>query len=783
MADLVGPIQIKRGTSDQWAASTVPLRNGEIGVDLTSRRMKIGDGGTLWASLRWISPDAATLRRLEDLAEAVDGSSAPTDASMTAVQANEGSTFTKAQAVKIAAAVAEAMPPEARLTVSSALASTGGGIKRVYWYGMSIAAANAAEIQEMLLNQFGDASACTVRGGFLGGTNDQPHRGWHKQPYGGRGFIRARASSSSSYQIFPFYGDTLHLDFSREADSAAADIWVDGVVVGQTPGPGSQKYGIRQTYTGFSRGFHEVKLRPPSGSGYVYFEYAEAYDSTRTGVIFANFTLGGTLMANMVEIPTPTGAQVAGIPVEGDNGIDGHFDWPEVNAFGVHWDVNDAGADPSKITAQYAPTLAKIVSKTRAAVQSLTLISSMGGHYAMPKDQGGSSVNDTTGWRHANFEKTRSLMSAAQGSNSHVVHLDWHAATVLSDFAKYANLYYSATNVNPTAGTFSGDFIHPKDAASRVLYDLVASRFGIGRADSVMPRTIASQRMARAPRFAPAYAIGRAARLIASSYIVDTDADTLITPVDHRLSVGDQLIFDGDVGAQEFPPYPGYVHSVINSTTFRVTATPGGSAITFGASTGQKNGARLYAVRSKRYAGSSETGWLVQGTNTYSVNPWGAPGVEVPVFADPEAFPIERPANSVRTTIDASSLSDRWGKYLAPTGQNFADSGAFFRNVQGMLLIRFSGIISLRFGAAQFIELTDLSYNTLPYGDSGTGDAAASSQSLFLNGPEPGDKPITVALPIKKLVGGAYVFVGGNGLRLYDWAMILGTTAVWPGGM
>lgn len=68
MAATVGPIQIKRGTSSQWADSNVPLRSGELGYDTTRRRMKIGDGGTLWEDLAWANVDQGTIDHIEALA-------------------------------------------------------------------------------------------------------------------------------------------------------------------------------------------------------------------------------------------------------------------------------------------------------------------------------------------------------------------------------------------------------------------------------------------------------------------------------------------------------------------------------------------------------------------------------------------------------------------------------------------------------------------------------------------------------------------------------------------
>ena len=46
-------IQIRRGSSSEWSASTDPLSQGEFGYDLTLNKFKLGDGSTLWDSLPW----------------------------------------------------------------------------------------------------------------------------------------------------------------------------------------------------------------------------------------------------------------------------------------------------------------------------------------------------------------------------------------------------------------------------------------------------------------------------------------------------------------------------------------------------------------------------------------------------------------------------------------------------------------------------------------------------------------------------------------------------------
>jgi len=48
-------IQIRRGTSVQWTASVDALSAGEIGYDTTLKKIKLGDGSTLFNSLPWLS--------------------------------------------------------------------------------------------------------------------------------------------------------------------------------------------------------------------------------------------------------------------------------------------------------------------------------------------------------------------------------------------------------------------------------------------------------------------------------------------------------------------------------------------------------------------------------------------------------------------------------------------------------------------------------------------------------------------------------------------------------
>jgi len=45
---------VRRSTSQEWALLNPTLRQGEIGMDLTARRMKVGDSWTAWNDLEYI---------------------------------------------------------------------------------------------------------------------------------------------------------------------------------------------------------------------------------------------------------------------------------------------------------------------------------------------------------------------------------------------------------------------------------------------------------------------------------------------------------------------------------------------------------------------------------------------------------------------------------------------------------------------------------------------------------------------------------------------------------
>jgi hypothetical protein len=58
-------IQLRRGTTTEWFNSNPLLAQGEIGVDLTTGKFKIGDGLLHWNSLNY----GTTLAGIDDISD------------------------------------------------------------------------------------------------------------------------------------------------------------------------------------------------------------------------------------------------------------------------------------------------------------------------------------------------------------------------------------------------------------------------------------------------------------------------------------------------------------------------------------------------------------------------------------------------------------------------------------------------------------------------------------------------------------------------------------------
>lgn len=89
-------IQLRRDTSANWASENPTLAQGEVGLDMTAGRFKIGDGATAWASLPYHGGTAwgaitGTLSSQTDLQNALD---AKGNATTVTVNAQTGTTYT-----------------------------------------------------------------------------------------------------------------------------------------------------------------------------------------------------------------------------------------------------------------------------------------------------------------------------------------------------------------------------------------------------------------------------------------------------------------------------------------------------------------------------------------------------------------------------------------------------------------------------------------------------------------------------------------------------------------
>lgn len=54
-------IQIRKGTSGDWASSNPTLAPAEMGLETDTKKLKIGDGTTAWNNLRYVAFDGGNL--------------------------------------------------------------------------------------------------------------------------------------------------------------------------------------------------------------------------------------------------------------------------------------------------------------------------------------------------------------------------------------------------------------------------------------------------------------------------------------------------------------------------------------------------------------------------------------------------------------------------------------------------------------------------------------------------------------------------------------------------
>lgn len=619
----------------------------------------------------------------------------------------------------------------------------------VMLYGMSIAATQASPTRvlgAMLQDQYGKALSRSIQGFIAGGSYSNTVQGWRKQPSSCPGYGRARGGAGATALSYGFYGDTVIVECSREADAEAADILIDGVVVGRTPGPGSQAFAQRQTFT-VSRGVHTATINPAVGSGYVYFERMRTLDSVVHGVQVIDNTLGGSTLGNMLQVGGTSSGQVDGIQTQGDAGILAHFDRDDVDAFVIQQDVNDAGSAPQAtyIDDVFMPAFTKMIEITKARRTPVLLISSMAGHYAMEQD-GGGTIN------HINYERIRTLYREAAAAHNHIEHLDWHEATKMDDIAAYAARYYPAvTNLNVSNGSFTGDFIHPNTLGHSEAQQLVAAALAMPiptRLGSTAMQEDLMRKLSPYRPNIPQRSLVGARSLLPSS--VDGGTDTITTTTAHGLVVGDRVIFDqgfsGVTGLTSGKIY--WVVTTASATTFQISDSSGGTVLDFsGTNTTQQR--TIWVLENRKYGMPAGVAtMLCDNSNTT---------IEVPYYRDTTL--AHNKLSVLSAAIEASTLSDEYGKYIEYTSLQNPGLGGTFNdpNTEGVLTIRARGDIQVRSGTATAAAPT--------------GETIGTNASILKNVTE----PIVIAMRIKATASNQYVSYRG---RIYEATLTYGTVPI-----
>lgn len=381
-----------------------------------------------------------------------------------------------------------------------ALAST--RTVKIGMMGTSLAAQSNGSMQKL---KFAAARAhksamhSVARAGAWGGSFESAQSGWSKQPYGGRSFVRLRGSSVSSELHSDGYFDTLRVYYSTEADGGQFNVTVGGVVVGTVDCNGAQSYG---NFAEFSVPKKAQKLSfVPPASGFAYLESFEAIDTSSSGVTFRDDTLGGSMLRNAVTVRTPTGAQVEGVVITGNNGLNA-LAGDDLDYAIISFTVNDAG---SNWAAGYADALDVLVSTMLANGTKVALIVEMAGHYSRTQ-------NNAFQQSFIDVKNKILSMSALPG----VTVIDWDSSNRIDDVAAYAAAYYTNVTVSEDQ-TFTGDFIHPRPEGYVTLDAALGALFGA----TVTPLSTAGIECAIWSRHVP---LGTPAT---KSVVVDGEAKTL----------------------------------------------------------------------------------------------------------------------------------------------------------------------------------------------------------------------------------------------------------------
>lgn len=785
-------IQLRRGTAANWASFNPVLAQGEPGIESDTGKQKFGNGTTAWASLPYASAGPQGPAGAAGAAGVADDASVKTlvttPGSQTATALNAtyvpqwkpNTAYAAGQAVlnptgdvvtAIAAHTSGATHTPANWNISTTydadshklsplarLYKATAGQFRIGSYGMSISSFVGSlllVLPEHLKTLYGEVGEYRQLGGGLGGSFTAALNGWEKQPFGGPSYVRARGKSTSTTLTFFGYGDTVRLYFSVEADAAAANISIDGVVVGTTPAAGSQAYRQRQTFT-VTAGHHKVEIAAPA-SGYAYFEEIEISDSTRPGVQFFNYTYGGSKLVDMVNLVAPTGAQVAGIPISGNNGIASHFDRDDLDLIFVGQDVNDAGS--GMWPAPFKTVIDQAVTYGRTRGIPVVLQSAMAGHYANPAETA----------NYAQYAAIRTYYMQLAAQNNHVTHIDWHGATAMSDINAYAARYYPGVTItNQATGAFSDTggtgFIHPTNTPGFPPgINLAAKKLGVPVPLFSDVAVLISDRIRRRPLFpANPLVLTKTARRVTDGYTIASSTSTITTTAAaHFLKVGDAISFPSNVpttpaltGATLF-----YVQSVPAINQFTLSTTPGGALLTLPSNV--TSGGPIWGHMTRRY--SAPAGGTLQNYGA------GTNGIVTAYFRDPT---IANGAKSAQDAIDASATSDQYGPYQAWSNNNiYADIFGLADGTPSAFTIRASGAISFR--AQSPIQM--LSVNGTPM----LADTAGTQWNFGYT--SAGNEPVVVTVLIARTgTGSAYLTVSGS--KVYEVSAVHGSAPILTNG-
>lgn len=315
---------------------------------------------------------------------------------------------------------------------------------------------------EQLQMLYGAAAVEVINFGLLGGSNNTAsnngaHNGSSKQPFGGPFGTRLRMVPTSTPLTFYRYCDRLTFLHSKESDAIQQTVVVDDGAP-QTIGPaaGAQAYGVETTIN-LTLGYHKIVVMPPA-TGFAYPERLIVRDSTVPGIWFDFCTIGGWAMRNLTILTSPQANQVAGIAIEGNNGIDAMFGSGIYQAvIGGGQLVNDANRGLAHVQTLYRTTLQRAGEQSLAdGVQVLDVVEP-GGHY-----------DETTDPQHDAYLDGRAYHLAAMSKFPNWQVVDWRSLIYETDTAAMRAKWYSVD-----------DFTHPQLPGHRVALAAVCAATGV----------------------------------------------------------------------------------------------------------------------------------------------------------------------------------------------------------------------------------------------------------------------------------------------------------------